>query len=572
MLFHRHIVLLLMLFLAGGYSSAQLTEKTAKLFRAVQDGDYEGAIDLLESGGQVNVINDRGYSLLNYAMASDDMRWLPLLLGYGAHPDMAGRVEPPLLTAVVRGNYKHVQQLLQYGCDKYAHAGEGNAVYYAARLDKVDCLRLLLDADVPDFVVGMADGNFAIHTAAENGASKALRLLAQRSGRPVQQKNTQGETPLVLAARGGHASAIAVLLEAGANANAVDRFGRSVLHLAVGADSTAAVRALLGAGAVAHRPDHIGQYPIHMAIQNGNFDIVRLLAGKGADLNVPGTDQQRPLALAAEGQHALIARFLLMNGAAPLAAAVPEEWAALMRQKPGEYVPRLRKILAGKGIFAGRPYLSWAICNADPTGAKMLLDIGADPTQRDTDGDLPLHHAVRMGQAGTVRALLKAGADINAKGAAGNTPLHVAASHNRREIVEFLLLEGAVRDQRNGSGLTALMVAAGAYPVLVDSLLRKGADPNVRSNLGETALHLAVRNGLLAAVEALLRAGVDPNTATDGGFTALHIAADAGDLAMLRLLLDWKADPQRRNAGGHTAADLATFKWQFQARKLLQPQ
>ena len=56
----------------------------------------------------------------------------------------------------------------------------------------------------------------------------------------------------------------------------------------------------------------------------------------------------------------------------------------------------------------------------------------------------------------------------------------------------------------------------------VKHLMANGADPNLRNNKGQNALHRASAGGQLEVVEHLMANGADPNLKNDDGETALH--------------------------------------------------
>jgi len=72
------------------------------------------------------------------------------------------------------------------------------------------------------------------------------------------------------------------------------------------------------------------------------------------------------------------------------------------------------------------------------------------------------------------------------------------------------------------------------------------------SDDGQTALILAARNGHLVVVEALLRAGADPNHAMSDGRTALILAAEHGHLPVVEALLRAGADPNVETISSET--------------------
>ncbi|CAE7269939.1 TRPA1 [Symbiodinium natans] len=120
------------------------------------------------------------------------------------------------------------------------------------------------------------------------------------------------------------------------------------------------------------------------------------------------------------------------------------------------------------------------------------------------------------------------GGPVNALSGAGLAPLHLAASAGADRVVRELIRANAeVSLATRDSGATPLMLSAEA-----------GSD---------RVLRLLLSNG---AAEALERAGPDGNT-------ALHLAAREGHSECIHRLLRARANPQTRNARGLSAFDLA---------------
>ena len=143
----------------------------------------------------------------------------------------------------------------------------------------------------------------------------------------------------------------------------------------------------------------------------------------------------------------------------------------------------------------GKPALFQAL--PDATTFKALLEGGADPNVRTSDGRPLLVQAVRDKNQVAVELLLSHQADVNAADSDGWTPLDYATADGLKAIVELLLKAGATVNARNPSGETPLHIAVrGGQRELAELLLAHKADPNVRNNAGQTPLALAQSMGL----------------------------------------------------------------------------
>src|SRR5690606_1285666 len=96
--------------------------------------------------------------------------------------------------------------------------------------------------------------------------------------------------------------------------------------------------------------------------------------------------------------------------------------------------------------------------------------------------------------------------------------------------------------------------------------LAAGADPNERSEEGQTALMLAARNGRPDAVRLLIERGADVNAVEPfRNQTALMWAAGEGNAEAIHLLVDHGAELEARSAGGFTALLFAVRDAQLDA-------
>lgn len=199
----------------------------------------------------------------------------------------------------------------------------------------------------------------------------------------------------------------------------------------------------------------------------------------------------------------------------------------------------------------------------------------------DNDGDNKLHISILQGDSTLTNLLISLAPDytwLNLSNLLRQTPLHLAVLTKQSAIVRRLLCAGAEATAQDRDGNTALHIACReGYEDIVRQLLRPVTyqetrentydipfqrlpqDMNVRNYEGETCLHIAVRHGHTSIVNLLLDVGADINVG-DGksGRTALHIASELNNVDLVKLILyrsDAKVDA--RNYAGLTPVQLA---------------
>ncbi|MBN1242304.1 MAG: ankyrin repeat domain-containing protein [Spirochaetales bacterium] len=144
---------------------------------------------------------------------------------------------------------------------------------------------------------------------------------------------------------------------------------------------------------------------------------------------------------------------------------------------------------------------------------------------------------------GDVRAVglfLDAGFPADSRDRSGVPVLCLAARSRHRSVVELLVDSGASVDlQAEDRGYTALCDAAHTGNAdLAEYLLKRGADPNLRSKDGQTALVIAVGRNDPGLAELLLRYGADPDLKDKLGLSARKYAKLFHDPAVAALFAD----------------------------------
>jgi ankyrin repeat protein len=251
-------------------------------------------------------------------------------------------------------------------------------------------------------------------------------LIAARAD--VRVANADGETACHVVAKwpvDGDLRVAAMLVDAGADVNALDDQHCTPCHYAAQNDSLDMLRLLLAAGAsIAARDGHAT--PLHCAVIRGKVNAARLLISAGADVHARDNRLFAPLHLAASAECV----FALLEAGADLHAVGAQ----------------------------GQTACAVASMSNAESAAKAHVAAGADADAADADGNTPCHHAALAGGTGTLKWLLGGGANVNAVNRKGETPLHRATDSNS-SVLATLVAAGANCGLADRRGLTALQVA-----------------------------------------------------------------------------------------------------------------
>lgn len=280
---------------------------------------------------------------------------------------------------------------------------------------------------------------YRLHAAAlDNRVADALGLIER--GVPVDVRDAQGATPLMVAAAFGNREVAEVLIGHGADPNARDSVnGATPLHFAAMAGHSALVNLLLASGARIDIRDSLGETPLHYAAFYNRADMIELLATAGANLDLPSHAGLTPFSLAS--------RHGRMAATAALSGRGAREGSLIDAVNAGDLV-RVRKLIAeGADVSAsglwGTP-LHMAVAKGYVAIAAALLDAHADLESAGDPSDAhPLHVAALVDEAAMAAFLLERGADLEARDAEGRTPLMVAEAFASGAVAELLLLRSA---------------------------------------------------------------------------------------------------------------------------------
>jgi ankyrin repeat protein len=153
---------------------------------------------------------------------------------------------------------------------------------------------------------------------------------------------------------------------------------------------------------------------------------------------------------------------------------------------------------------------------------------------------------------------------------APNISLHTAVKGNNGALVQQLLDRGADVNMKDSNSDTALHLAIklGLFDI-VRVLLENGADVNVRNSHSHIPLYFAIIRRNLDIVRVLLENGADVNVRNSHSNTPLYTAILLGNSDIVRVLLENGADVNPTNSGFYTPLHLAIERGHFNIVRVL---
>lgn len=289
---------------------------------------------------------------------------------------------------------------------------------------------------------------------------------------------------------------------------------RTALHQAVFGNCEAAVKLLLQRGANPNiRCEGDNAYPLHFAVEKNRVGIIHLLVEHGADTIGEGDYHELGVigwacAWPDIPANPEIVAYLLAHGArhnifSAVAMGAVEAVRELIGHRPGDLEQRMHGTK-----MKSRP-LHLAIIKRQPAVVRALLELGANIESLDEAGFTPLDRAAMLGASEVVSILSEAGAKLRLPAA--------AALGRDADVARLLRLDPDALKPGCRWGNLIVRASEHGSGEMVETLLRNGADVNIRDNpqtsidstAGYTPLHAAAWNGNLSVIPVLLRHGAD---------------------------------------------------------------
>ena len=512
---------------------------------------------LMDDGADLNEEDAQYGTPLQAAIHADNKELFSLLIEKGA------KTAEAMETAIRTGKTNFVEELLKNNIQLPEKIDDTPILFYAIRLNNIKMFRILKDA-CGSFDPEMTyESNTILTSAVASGDVEFVRIVIE-AGVDVNKKAADGSTPLIRSILRCNHEMTKLLIDAGADVNAKDEYGQTAISYT---DNQETVKLLVDAGADLTLKDDRGNYVgirtairtpealkkleeagldvktytqsdgttlLIPAIERNCIDTLKYLISKGVDVNKRGMNSQTPLECAIRYIKPEITDILLDAGANP---------------DDGEA-------------------LAEAVSLSDIKFVKKLLERGANPDTPDRNGLVPLANMSQINEE-ILKYMIEKGADINLvppykinttlsnlvlcdkygydfnnTDGNGRTLLHYIANYHDKIAQQLVIRKNRNANQADNDAVTPLMLAcSNLNTTLVELLLEKGADANLRDANGQTALlHLAktYRNDAEAEkkiLALLIKNNANINVKDNNDFDALTNALNMERANMVEILV-----------------------------------
>ena len=217
-----------------------------------------------------------------------------------------------------------------------------------------------------------------LHRASALGDINLLKTILSAGQVPVNRRNEEGTTPLMLAIANGHKECSELLLQHNADPAIRRVTGTHALYFACQSGLTNMVNLLLDYGAQVDQPAYENTTALFVAVEDDHREIVKVLLENGADVNKRAGSGYTPLMLAVKYNHVDVAEMLLDRGADPNCVMTRDGCTPLMLSVMMNFVEM----------------------------ATLLASYGANINTSEPGSDTPLFRAIRHGSLELILSLL----------------------------------------------------------------------------------------------------------------------------------------------------------------------
>ncbi len=265
---------------------------------------------LIAEGTSPNQTDDRGRTVLALAAACGYLQQIEMLLSLGADINLANANDlgyTPLIEAVQEGQDEAVRCLIEKGAElEKGDSRNGTPLLHACISARHEILRYLISlcANVNCLDVDKQNPVHYLCRWAKDWGSMTITETVNGVARQVENPRFKQHTAI-----------LEILLEHGADVNALTGYGFSPLHLAASSNTDSFIPLLTSKGADVNQANSIGFTPLHAACDRGYFAAASTLLQAGANVNSVDQDGFSPLLSATMSGNVELVKLLVHSGA-----------------------------------------------------------------------------------------------------------------------------------------------------------------------------------------------------------------------------------------------------------------
>lgn len=564
------------------------------LLLAIRNGFHEACEILLKAGADPRISTPNGLNanVLNFVINSDKIEIIQLFLPnkslINTKTDCSGGMTP-LMYAAQKGNKEVCAFLIKSEANPLAlNDNKRTAMHLAAWNGRTEVVQMLL---VNPSLIDAKDEREI--TPIMLSANPEIFEMLQKAGANILATDANEENVLHHAVESNHIKVVELLSTQKKLIDARNKYSKTPLMFCVGDSYNEIFEILLKAGADPLPTDDEGRNAMHRAVELHSKKMVEQLLANKKLIDSKNKLGKTPLILSAVIEISEIFETLLKAGADPLLAD-NEGWNAMHYAAGHNKTEIIRLLSSYKQLIhsqnKGITPLKQAARFGHQKACEILLEIGADPLEKDICGYNAMHYAAEIGRtevvqlfstnknlidsididgmtplmwaafkgtAATCEALLKAGADVQLKDKSEQNTLHYAVKGGKIEIVQLFLNHKELIDAKDAHETTPIMLAVN--PEIFEMLQKAGANPLATDAKGENSMHRAVKLGSKKIVEQLLSNKQLIDSRNKEGKTPLILCAEKGYLEICEALLKAGADSAAINDGSNAMHEAAFY-------------
>ncbi len=471
------------------------------------------------------------------------------------------------LAVSYHNNHKVIKLLIDKGLplDK-KYLGKGlNLAHLAALYNRnPQVMQTLIDCGIIFDCEEESNGNTPLGLAAIHGDVGLCKLLL-KAGSRLEAKNHFWITPLMLSTRNRNPDVCRFLLKSGANVNALDSSKQCVLTHAIGSSSYELVKEITEL--LKTKIENFDQfYKDSIEGTRQSFVIASSKPSELSDILEPDRYKKMniPFMFAAENPDLRVLDYLQEKEWEPIIGLPSQDvFNFALEANPN---PAIINYVFEKKIYNENPipFFTSITKNQNIEVWKNFLSIFPQP--KEFIGGLTYLMMVFNGKGNPNPEVVDLLADeniVNLKNDRGQTVVHYAITKNQLIYFDILKKAGANFNEKDNFGNTPLMFAcsANSNPDIIDFLIENGADINERDSIGNDALLWSMSNPNLEIIKHLVDLGADVHTKNRNGENILIAALqNKANLEIINYVISLEINVNEKgNSGLPTIAFAAAY-------------